>query len=94
MSKPCISASITMTFVESVIRLCHNLNKAVCVEGVETKEGWETISLLNADLVQGFYISRPVEPEVFYRKYLTSTYDSRSLVSPIDKEKNPEKAGK
>lgn len=74
-------------FVESVIRLCHNLNKAVCVEGVETKEEWETISLLNADLVQGFYISRPVEPEVFYRKYLTSTYDSRSLVSPIDKEK-------
>ena len=28
-------------FVESVIRLCHNLNKAVCVEGVETKEEWE-----------------------------------------------------
>ena len=28
-----------------------------------------------------------MEPEVFYRKYLTSTYDSRSLVSPIDKEK-------
>ncbi|GAA0791151.1 hypothetical protein GCM10008910_01960 [Faecalicatena orotica] len=74
-------------FVESVIRLCHNLGKAVCMEGVETKEEWETISLLNADMVQGFYISRPVEQEAFFQNYLTSAYDSRSLVSSIDKEK-------
>lgn len=74
-------------FVESVIRLCHNLGKAVCMEGVETKEEWETISLLNADLVQGFYISRPVEQEVFFQRYFTSSYDSRSLASSINKEK-------
>ena len=50
-------------FIESVIRLCHNRRKKVCVEGVETQEEWESIRLMNADTIQGFYISRPVEQE-------------------------------
>ncbi len=74
-------------FVESVIRLCHNLGKAVCMEGVETKEEWETISLLNADMVQGFYISRPMEPEAFFQKYLTSSYDNKVLEISSDRMK-------
>lgn len=72
-------------FVESVIRLCHNLGKSVCMEGVETKEEWETISLLNADMVQGFYISRPMEAEAFFQKYLTSAYDGRFLENATDR---------
>lgn len=74
-------------FVESVIRLCHNLGKAVCMEGGETKEEWETISLLNADMVQGFYISRPMEPEAFFQKYLTSSYDNKILEISSDRMK-------
>ena len=74
-------------FVDSVIRLCHNLGKVVCIEGVETREEWESIYLLNADYIQGYYVSRPVDDVTFFEHYIVSATDHKSLFLTIGKEK-------
>ena len=74
-------------FIESVIRLCHNRRKKVCVEGVETREEWESIRLMNADCIQGFYISRPVEKGFFFNHYVAVSFDGKTLAGAIDRER-------
>lgn len=74
-------------FIESVIRLCHNRRKKVCVEGVETREEWESICLMNADCIQGFYISRPVEQEAFFSQYVSANFDGEGLAGDIDRKR-------
>lgn len=74
-------------FIESVIRLCHNRRKKVCVEGVETQEEWESIRLMNADTIQGFYISRPVEQDFFFSHYVAASFDGKGLLGAIDRKR-------
>lgn len=57
-------------FVDSVVRLCHNVGMKVCVEGVETKEEQEIICVLNSDYIQGYYVSMPKEEHEFYENYI------------------------
>jgi diguanylate cyclase (GGDEF)-like protein len=49
--------------VASVIILGHNLGLEVVAEGVEDRETLERLSKLGCDLVQGYYLSRPVPPQ-------------------------------
>ena len=49
--------------VSSTIALSHNLGLAVVAEGVETGAAWETLARLGCDVVQGYYLSRPVPAE-------------------------------
>jgi diguanylate cyclase (GGDEF)-like protein len=51
------------TIVRSTIALSHNLGLAVVAEGVETKEAWTSLTQLGCDVVQGYYLSRPVPAE-------------------------------
>lgn len=74
-------------FIESVIRLCHNRRKKVCVEGVETREEWESIRLMNPDCIQGFYVSRPVDREFFFGHYVAVSFDGKSLAGTIDRDR-------
>lgn len=74
-------------FIESVIRLCHNRRKKVCVEGVETREEWESVRLMNADCIQGFYVSRPVDRDFFFTHYVAVSFDGKSLAGAIDRER-------
>lgn len=74
-------------FIESVIRLCHNRRKKVCVEGVETREEWESVRLMNADCIQGFYVSRPVERDYFFSHYVAVSFDGKNLAGAIDRER-------
>lgn len=74
-------------FVDAVIKLCHNLGKLVCIEGVETHEDWEGIYLLNADYIQGYYISRPREASKFFGDDPLSDYKSKRPNLSIGKEK-------
>ncbi|WP_438446508.1 EAL domain-containing protein [Gorillibacterium sp. sgz5001074] len=53
------------TIVQSVIALSHGLGKRVIAEGVEEGLQWESLLELGCDEIQGYYISRPVEPEPF-----------------------------
>lgn len=50
-------------FIENVIRLVHDLGKKIIIEGVETGEQVERLRALNADVIQGYYYSKPISPE-------------------------------
>jgi EAL domain-containing protein (putative c-di-GMP-specific phosphodiesterase class I) len=51
--------------VRSMVQLAHNLGLKVIAEGVEDLETMEALEALGCDMVQGFYVSRPLPgPEV------------------------------
>ena len=47
-------------FMETLIQLIHSLNKTIVVEGVETAEQYEKLCRYKADIIQGYYFSRPI----------------------------------
>lgn len=51
------------TIVRSIIDLAHNLGLEVCAEGVETAEALALLKSFGCDTAQGFYLSRPVNPD-------------------------------
>lgn len=60
------------SFIGSVIQLCHRVGISVCVEGVERVKELETVCSLEADCIQGYYISRPLSKEVFEERFFGS----------------------
>lgn len=61
-------------FVRSVVELCHRYGKKVCAEGVEDIEELQAVNAVHADIVQGFYVSRPVEKEEFERTFVEGDF--------------------
>jgi len=58
--------------LESIIRLLHDLEYPVLVEGVEKKEHFDIVSLLGADEVQGFFFSKALPAGDFLKLFQTS----------------------
>lgn len=58
------------SFIKAVIELCHSVGISVCVEGVEYVDELETVRALDADSIQGYYVSRPITLERFEERYL------------------------
>lgn len=56
------------TFIRSITELCNDVGKQVCLEGVETKEEYGSVSSMGLRLIQGFYFGRPVPAEEFCEK--------------------------
>ena len=50
------------TIVRSTIDLGHNMGLSVVAEGVESKEVMQRLRELGCDLVQGYYLSKALEP--------------------------------
>jgi len=50
--------------VQSTIDLARNLGLIVVAEGVESEEAWGRLASFGCDLAQGYYLSRPVPPDV------------------------------
>ncbi|MBQ8109031.1 MAG: EAL domain-containing protein [Clostridia bacterium] len=50
-------------FVQNIIRLVHDLDKKIIIEGVETVNQVDRLKALGADVIQGYYFSRPLMPE-------------------------------
>jgi diguanylate cyclase (GGDEF)-like protein len=48
--------------VRSTIQLAHNLGMRIVAEGVEDEATWTALSGLDCELVQGYYVSRPLPP--------------------------------
>jgi EAL domain-containing protein (putative c-di-GMP-specific phosphodiesterase class I) len=67
--------------VRTVIDLAHNLRKQVCAEGVENQETWHRLADLGCDLVQGYYISRPIPADEFMQ-WLVDTSWGITCVPP------------
>ncbi|MCG8610968.1 MAG: EAL domain-containing response regulator [Pseudomonadales bacterium] len=55
----------TRRILESSASLAQQLAIASVAEGVETREDWDRVSALGIDLVQGYFISKPLPPEDF-----------------------------
>ncbi|HUD27552.1 MAG TPA: EAL domain-containing protein [Novosphingobium sp.] len=49
-----------LLLVQSIIEMAHSLDRVVVAEGVETAQVLEMLTGMQCDLVQGYYISRPV----------------------------------
>ncbi|MFJ5771737.1 EAL domain-containing protein [Psychrobacillus sp. NPDC093180] len=47
-------------FIETIIKLAHTIGLHVVAEGVEHKEQYDMLQSYNCELIQGYYISKPV----------------------------------
>lgn len=71
--------------VYATIELAHRLNLRVVAEGVEDQQTWDTLQRLGSERIQGYALSRPVEPEKFLEMLEAShahLADSQSLPTP------------
>lgn len=53
------------TLVRFMVELCHNVNRKVCLEGVESQEEYEAVKAFDLDYIQGYYFGRPMKKEIF-----------------------------
>ncbi len=51
--------------LESSIYLAKQLSMITVAEGVETREDWDLVESLGCDLIQGYYVARPMDAESF-----------------------------
>lgn len=56
--------------VENVIGLCRSLGIRCVAEGVETKEHLEILRDMSCDMVQGYYLNKPLSEEDFLKLYI------------------------
>lgn len=62
----------SQSFVRMVAELAENLDKRICVEGIETRGQIEVLKDMNVRMVQGFYFDRPMPADEFEEKYVLS----------------------
>ena len=54
-------SSDSKIFMETIVSACHNFDKLVCVEGVETESELKIVTDAGCDTVQGYYFYKPLE---------------------------------
>jgi hypothetical protein len=64
-----------------VIALAKTLNLSVTGEGIETPEQLSQLTSLGCDFGQGYYLARPLEPEVLATQLATQVRADRGLAS-------------
>lgn len=52
-----------MQYIAAIVEMMHALNMEVVAEGVETELEWQSVGSCGFDLVQGYYIARPLAPD-------------------------------
>lgn len=70
---------------QAIIDMAHNLDMQVVAEGVETQRQLEILTDMGCDIIQGYYISRPL-PEAEIRALLLQ---QRNAVAPIQSKHLP-----
>jgi diguanylate cyclase (GGDEF)-like protein len=55
------SGDIDKSFVEAIIHFGHKINKKIVAEGVELKEQLNILKESGCDIIQGYFIGRPME---------------------------------
>jgi diguanylate cyclase (GGDEF)-like protein len=64
---------INKTIIDSIIYLGHSLKTTITAEGVENKEQYDFLKNAGCDVIQGYYISKPLRPEDFIN-YMKSNF--------------------
>ena len=81
----CSTSRESLVIVKSIIDLAHNLNLKVVAEGLETLETLELLRRLGCDLVQGYYVGRPMEGErlpAWVRDWIASQRSGIGMADP------------
>lgn len=58
------------TILKLVVDLCKNGNIHLCAEGVENQESLELMQNAGAELIQGYFFSKPLSSEEFQKKFI------------------------
>jgi EAL domain-containing protein (putative c-di-GMP-specific phosphodiesterase class I) len=69
--------------VDAVIGLGHRLSLRIVAEGIETQPTWALVRTAGCDVAQGFFISRPLDPDAFDAFLATEGTDFRPQMSQI-----------
>jgi EAL domain-containing protein (putative c-di-GMP-specific phosphodiesterase class I) len=64
-----ITDDINKLLIENIVGFAHNTGRKVIAEGVETKEQFDILKAMGCDYIQGYYVSRPLPPEVLKEFY-------------------------
>jgi len=54
---------VTRAILESSVHLAKALNLTIVAEGADSQQDWDFVASLGVDLVQGFFVSRPMPPD-------------------------------
>lgn len=57
------------SIVDGIIQLAHKMNLVVIAEGIEHKEQADILKAINCDIIQGYYYSKPVLPELVEKMF-------------------------
>ncbi|MBT8438224.1 MAG: EAL domain-containing protein, partial [Gammaproteobacteria bacterium] len=57
----------SISITRAIIHMSHDLGLKLVAEGVENKKQYELLQALGCDFCQGYYFSRPVDPDTFYK---------------------------
>ncbi len=68
-----------LAIVRTVVDLGHNLGKQVCAEGVEDEATWRMLHDLGCDLVQGYWISKPVNAATLMKWLIDTAWGLKVL---------------
>lgn len=63
------TVAFNKSFISAITLLAHSIQKQVCVEGVETENQAKIIREIGADVIQGYYYSKPLTVFNFDNKY-------------------------
>lgn len=55
-----------LKFIRSIVFACHQFDKTVCVEGVETALECDLVAETKSDTIQGFFYHKPMEVSALY----------------------------
>lgn len=67
-------------FIESIINIAKCIGLKICVEGVETKEEYDTIKQLAPDYIQGYFFAKPHSSPDFYDKFIINKEYKNALL--------------
>ncbi len=76
----CTNNHALRVIVESSIELARKLNVKSIAEGVENQGEWNLLREMNCDVVQGYFISKPMSDKAFYD--FCVTYNQRRKSDP------------
>ena len=63
---------VAVNVLNAIISMAKAVGVKTLAEGVETKEQLEILTELGCDQIQGFLLGRPVPPEIFEARYISS----------------------
>jgi len=62
--------SYSQSFIKMIAELGESIDVNICVEGIETREQYETLHDMKVKYIQGYYFDRPLQRGQFEEKYM------------------------